>query len=70
MRNLMLVLWEAIYPEILAEAHLRDKLSILMEVIVKVLWLKVFIWAFKISDIKPNMEVSFELIVLGYLGPV
>ena len=65
----MLLLIEAVKPEVFAEAHLSDKLAILREMIVKMLRLQVFRRTFQITDVKPNVEVGLVSIILWDLVP-
>ena len=53
----MLLLCEAVKPEVFAEAHLGDKLAILREMIVKMLRLQVFRRTFQITNVESNVEL-------------
>ena len=65
----MLLLCEAVKPEVFAEAHLGDKLAILREMIVKMLRLQVFRRTFQITNVESNVEVGLVRIILWDLVP-
>ena len=67
-RNKMLLLCKAVKPEVFAQTHLCNELSVLGEVIVKVPWLQVLRRAFEVANVEPNVKVYF-CTILGDLAP-
>ena len=54
----MLLLVKAVEPQVLAKTHLRDELSILWKMVVKLLRIQVFARAFEVTDVESHVKAD------------